>query len=57
MKFNVYCDSMYPYYGLSDYRSGNNDPALELTKEEYEYYVSVRSEWEQWQKKLGKCHE
>ena len=53
MKFNVYCDSYYPYYGLSDWHSTDNDPAIELTLEEHKDYLSVKAAWQTWQKRLS----
>ena len=52
MKISLYCDELYPYFGISN--DDENGKRFSLSDEEYADYLEVQARWEAWQHKLGK---
>lgn len=51
MKIDIYCDEMYPCYGISE--GPADKKRYSLSDADYADYMRVNDEWEAWQEKLS----
>ena len=49
MKISIYCDELYPSYGITN----SDENKYSITVDEYADYLEVQDRWEAWQHKLA----